>query len=252
MAKAPKSFEKLAIVSSEREEAKAACKTLIAKYGNHDAAHADAIIALGGDGFMLRSLRRYMPLVRRGLPVYGMNKGTVGFLMNEYNEEAATVKPLKMTTKGAGGTFEDLAFNEVSLYRQSQQAAHLKIIVDGKTRLERLIADGVLLATPAGSTAYNLSAHGPILPLSANVLALTPISAFRPRRWRGALIPCHSTVKIEIINPEKRPVSATADSTEVRNIQSLEIKQSSKHECTLLFDPDHNLEERILKEQFEV
>ena len=260
MAKAPKSFKKLAIVSSQRQEAKAASKTLIAKYGNHDAADADAIIALGGDGFMLQTLRRNMTLIRRGLPVYGMNKGTIGFLMNEYNEddllerltaaEATTVKPLKMSARGAGGAFEDLAFNEVSLYRQSQQAAHLKIIVDGKTRLERLIADGVLLATPAGSTAYNLSAHGPVVPLGAHILALTPISAFRPRRWRGALLNADAIVEFEVSDPDKRPVAASADNMEIRDITHVKISQDHDTSLTLLFDKEHGLGEKILREQF--
>ena len=260
MATTPKSFEKLAIMSSERAEAKAARQVLIAKYGNHDAADADAIIALGGDGFMLRTLRRNMTLVRRGLPVYGMNKGTIGFLMNEYTEdgllerlnaaEAATVKPLKMTAKGAGGTFEELAFNEVSLYRQTQQAAHIKISVDGKTRLERLIADGIMLATPAGSTAYNLSAHGPVVPLGAHILALTPISAFRPRRWRGALLNADATVEFEIADPEKRPVAASADNLEMRNITHVKVAQDHETSLTLLFDKEHGLGEKILREQF--
>lgn len=260
MAKAPKSFKKLAIVSSERAEAKAARKVLIAKYGNHDAAHADAIVALGGDGLMLRTLRRNMTLIRRGLPVYGMNKGTIGFLMNEYSEddllkritaaEAATVKPLKMMAKAAGGTIEELAFNEVSLYRQSQQAAHIKISVDGKTRLERLIADGVLLATPAGSTAYNLSAHGPVVPLGSHILALTPISAFRPRRWRGALLNADATVEFEVADPDKRPVAASADNMEIRNITHVKIAQDHETSLTLLFDKEHGLGEKILREQF--
>jgi len=260
VAKPAKSFEKLAIVCSERAEAKSARKTLIAKYGNHDAAHADAIIALGGDGFMLRTLRRNMTLIRRGLPVYGMNKGTIGFLMNEYSEddlparlamaEAATVKPLKMTAKGVGGTYNELAFNEVSLYRQTQQAAHIKISVDGKTRLERLIADGVLLATPAGSTAYNLSAHGPVVPLGAHILALTPISAFRRRRWRGALLNADATVEFEISNPEKRPVAASADNMEIRNITHVTVSQDHDTSLTLLFDKEHGLGEKILREQF--
>jgi len=251
VAKPAKSFEKLAIMSSERAEAKTARKDLIAKYGNHDAADADAIIALGGDGFMLRTLRRYMPLIRRGLPVYGMNKGTIGFLMNEYSEdnllkrlsaaEAATVKPLKMTVKGIGGNFEEL---------QTQQAAHIKISVDGKTRLERLIADGVMLATPAGSTAYNLSAHGPVVPLGAHILALTPISAFRPRRWRGALLNADATVEFEISDPEKRPVAASADNLEIRNITHVKISQDHETSLTLLFDKEHGLGEKILREQF--
>ena len=255
-----KSYEKLAIVSSDRTEAKASRKALIAKYGNCDAAEADAIIALGGDGFMLRTLRRNMPLVRRGLPVYGMNKGTIGFLMNEYSEdglperlnaaEASSVKPLKMVAKGVGGTYDELAFNEVSLYRQTQQAAHIKIIVDGKTRLERLIADGVLLATPAGSTAYNLSAHGPVVPLGAHILALTPISAFRPRRWRGALLNADATVEFEISDPEKRPVAASADNMEIRNITHVKVSQDHDTSLTLLFDKEHGLGEKILREQF--
>ena len=260
MAKPAKSFEKLAFMSSERASAKSALRTLTDKYGNHDAADADAIIALGGDGFMLRTLRRNMTLVRRGLPVYGMNKGTIGFLMNEYSEddlparlaiaEAATVKPLKMTAKGAGGTYEELAFNEVSLYRQTQQAAHIKISVDGQTRLERLIADGVLLATPAGSTAYNLSAHGPVVPLGAHILALTPISAFRPRRWRGALLNADATVEFEISDPDKRPVAASADNMEIRNITHVKVSQDHDTSLTLLFDKEHGLGEKILREQF--
>lgn len=260
MANPPKSYTKLAIVSSERDEAKSARRALVEKYGNHDAANADAIIALGGDGFMLQTLRRNMTLIRRGLPVYGMNKGTIGFLMNEYNEdnllerltaaEATTVKPLKMTAKGAGGTYEELAFNEVSLYRQSQQAAHIKISVDGKTRLERLIADGIMLATPAGSTAYNLSAHGPVVPLGAHILALTPISAFRPRRWRGALLNADATVEFEVANPEKRPVAASADNMEIRHITHVKISQDHGTSLTLLFDKEHGLDEKILREQF--
>lgn len=260
MAKPAKSFEKLAFVSSERDSAKSALRALTHKYGNHDAADADAIIALGGDGFMLRTLRRNMTLIRRGLPVYGMNKGTIGFLMNEYSEddlparlamaEAATVKPLKMTAKGAGGTYQELAFNEVSLYRQSQQAAHIKISVDGKTRLERLIADGVLLATPAGSTAYNLSAHGPVVPLNAHILALTPISAFRPRRWRGALLNADAVVEFEVSDPGKRPVAASADNMEIRHITHVKISQDHDTSLTLLFDKEHGLGEKILREQF--
>ncbi len=260
MAKPPKSFEKLAFIASERSEAKSARKALIARYGNSDAADADVIIALGGDGFMLRTLRRYMPLIRRGLPVYGMNKGTVGFLMNEYSEddllvrlakaEAATVRPLKMTAIGAGGTFEELAFNEVSLFRQTQQAAHIRIKVDGKTRLDHLVADGVLLATPVGSTAYNLSAHGPVVPLGSAIMALTPISAFRPRRWRGALLNASAKVEFEVIDPQKRPVSASADNSEIRNIHSVNVEQDKETSLTLLFDHEHGLGEKILREQF--
>ena len=260
MANPAQSFKKFAIFSNERDEAKSARKDLIAKYGNHDAAEADVIIALGGDGFMLQTLRRNMTLIRRGLPVYGMNQGTIGFLMNDYNEddlparlassEPTIVQPLKMTAKGAGGTYEELAFNEVSLYRQTQQAAHIKISVDGKTRLERLMADGILLATPAGSTAYNLSAHGPVVPLGAHILALTPISAFRPRRWRGALLDADAEVEFEIINPEKRPVAASADNMEIRNITHVKVAQDHGTSLTLLFDKEHALSEKILREQF--
>lgn len=253
-------YEKLAIVASHRANAQEAKRQLVKRYGNHDAADADVIIALGGDGFMLETLRRNMTLIRRGLPVYGMNKGTIGFLLNEYQEidlyqrlevaMPATIYPLKMTAHAIGGTFEELAFNEVSLLRQTRQAAHIKISVDGRERLPRLIADGVLLATPAGSTAYNLSAHGPVIPLGAEILALTPISAFRPRRWRGALLKAEAEVVFENIDPEKRPVSATADSFEIRNIESVHITQDLKSPLTLLFDADHALDEKILREQF--
>ena len=257
-----KKFEKLAFVSTARKEAKSARDSLIEKYGNHDAANADAIVALGGDGFMLRTLRRYMTLIRRGLPVYGMNKGTIGFLMNEFNEddlisrlsaaEPTTVKPLKMIAKGAGGTLEELAFNEVSLYRQTQQAAHIRIKVDKKIRLECLIADGVLLATPTGSTAYNLSAHGPVVPQAAHILALTPISAFRPRRWRGALLNADRNVEFEVLDAEKRPVAASADNMEIRNITHVKISQDKETSLTLLFDKEQGLSEKILREQFSV
>ena len=260
MGQKAKSFSKLAFVASQKTSAKTALKTLTKKYCNYDAGDADAIVALGGDGFMLETLRKYMPLIRRGLPVYGMNRGTIGFLMNEYKEEdllervskseATTVRPLKMNVTGAGGTYEELAFNEVSLYRQSQQAAHIKIVVDGKTRLEHLIADGILIATPAGSTAYNLSAHGPVVPLGSHILALTPISAFRPRRWRGALLNADAKVEFEILDGQKRPVAASADNKEIRNIQKVMIEQDNKTSLTLLFDPAHGLGEKILREQF--
>ena len=196
MATSTPTYSKMAFLASQRNDAQSARKAFAKRYGNHDAAHADVIVALGGDGFMLETLRRYMTLIRRGLPVYGMNRGTIGFLLNEYKEgnlverinasQPAIIHPLKMTAETDTSTFEELAFNEVSLFRQTRQAAHIQITVDGKSRLERLIADGVLVSTPAGSTAYNLSAHGPVIPLGAEILALTPISAFRPRRWRGA------------------------------------------------------------------
>lgn len=260
MAKSIKSISKLAFAASQKPSAKEALKTLKQRYGDHSPAQADAIVALGGDGFMLQTLRNHMPLIRKGLPVYGMNKGTIGFLMNEFNEddlidrvsnaEATTVRPLKMTVTNKSGIREDLAFNEVSLYRQTQQAAHIKIRVDGRTRLEHLIADGVLVATPAGSTAYNLSAHGPVVPLGAHILALTPISAFRPRRWRGALLNADATVEFEVLDGQKRPVAASADNQEIRDVERVKIEQDNETSLTLLFDPAHGLDEKILREQF--
>ncbi len=253
-------IKKIAFCASERPEAEQAMRTLSKIYGNHDAAEADVIVALGGDGHMLTMLRRYMPLLRRGLPIYGMNQGTVGFLMNEYGEEAlierinqakpAIIHPLKMVAEAPGGNYEELAFNEVSLFRQTRQAAHIRIIVDGKTRMEQLMADGILLATPAGSTAYNLSAYGPVLPLGADILALTPISAFRPRRWRGALLKAEAKVEFINLDTDKRPVSATADSQEIRNVSRVQIHQDIQTALTLLFDADHALDEKILREQF--
>lgn len=255
-----KSYEKMAFKASERPSAKEAREALIAKYGDHDPAEADVIIALGGDGFMLETLTQQMPLVRRGLPVYGMNRGTIGFLMNEFGlddlperlakAEAATIHPLKMVTDAPGGPFTELAFNEVSLFRQTGQAAHIRISVDGTQRLERLIADGVLVATPAGSTAYNLSAHGPVLPLTSDILALTPISAFRPRRWRGAIISANAKIVFDVLDSEKRPVSATADNIEHRNVKRVSVCQDTDTNLTLLFDEDHALDEKILREQF--
>jgi len=253
-------MKKITFYASTSKTAQDALKVLKEQHEDVGVEKADILVTLGGDGTLLESLRNVRD---KNLPVYGMNCGSVGFLLNPYKAEklgerlekaqAVEIYPLAMhVTDVDGNTHDATAFNEVSLLRQTRQAAKLKISIDGVERISELVCDGILLATPAGSTAYNLSAHGPILPLSANVLALTPISAFRPRRWRGALIPCDSVVKIEIINPDKRPVSATADSTEVRNIKSLEIKQSNSYGCTLLFDPDHHLEERILKEQFEV
>ena len=255
-----KSFKKLAFKASQRPLAKEARLALIEKYGDHDPAEADAIIALGGDGFMLETLTLHMPLVRRGLPVYGMNRGTIGFLMNEYaledlparlaKAEAAIIHPLKMTADGPGGPYTELAFNEVSLFRQTGQAAHIRISVDGTERLERLIADGVLVATPAGSTAYNLSAHGPVLPLTSDVLALTPISAFRPRRWRGAIIGSSAHIIFDVLDSEKRPVSATSDHIEHRNVTRVEVFQDLETSLTVLFDEGHALDEKILREQF--
>ena len=257
---AKRTFTHLAFVASSRPEAQSALKAAIAKYGNVDPAHADAIIPLGGDGFMLETLRRHLPLVKKGLPLYGMNQGTIGFLMNAYSLEdlpkrlaqatCTEVHPLKMIAHSSSGKVTDSAFNEVSLFRQTQQAAHIKITVDGRERLERLIADGVLVSTPVGSTAYNLSAHGPVIPIGSDILALTPISAFRPRRWRGALLPAHAKVRFDVLDGQKRPVSASADNSDIRDVTSVEIEQDRETTLTLLYDKDHGLDEKIIQEQF--
>ncbi len=247
-----------AFVTSAAEEASSAAQRLRARYPTVAPEEADIIVALGGDGFVLETLHRYLA---RGTPVYGMNCGSVGFLMNLYDEsdlpqrlaraERVTLHPLAMTAHdGSGETHDALAINEVSLLREGRQAAKLKISVDGVTRMEELICDGVLVATPAGSTAYNVSAYGPIVPIGAPLLALTPISAFRPRRWRGALLPNTSRVTIEVLETDKRPVSASADFTEVRGVSRVEVRQDEGVSLYLLFDPEHNLEERIIKEQF--
>lgn len=251
---------KIAFIASQKPSAVKLMTQLVKVYGNHDAAHADVLVPIGGDGFMLRTLRRYMSLIRRGLPVFGLNRGTVGFLMNSMDFEdlpnriqaakEATVSPLRMDAVAKGGTISELAFNEVSLFRQTQQAAHIQILVDGQVRMEHLMADGILVATPAGSTAYNLSAHGPVLPLGADILALTPISAFRPRRWRGALLPNSAKVTFDVLEPERRPVSASADNQEIRNVHHVEIEEDHETKLTLLYDSDHGLDERILREQF--
>ena len=255
-----KNLKKYAFLASAKPEAKQALKILAERYGNHDPGDADILVPLGGDGFMLQTLRKYIPLLKRGLPIYGMNRGTVGFLMNAFDidnlaerinaAEATTIHPLQMKAEARGGTFEELAFNEISLFRQTQQAAHIGISVDGKTRIEKLVADGVLLATPAGSTAYNLSAHGPVLPIGAEILALTPISAFRPRRWRGALLKAHAKVEFDVIDPQRRPVNATADSQEIRDILRVSIEQDMNTSLTLMFDANQGLDEKILQEQF--
>ncbi len=248
----------IAFIASDGEEAQQALASLSARYGQVAPEAAEVIVALGGDGLMLEVLHDNMD---RGVPIYGMNRGTIGFLMNEYSEEAlpqrlakaqaALLKPLEMQAETvAGEQITALAINEVSLFRESRQAAKLEISVDGITRMPELVCDGVMVATPAGSTAYNLSAHGPIVPIGAPLLALTPISAFRPRRWRGALLPHGARVGIEVLNPAKRPVSATADFTEVRDVRRVEIRERSDTALKLLFDPEHNLEERILIEQF--
>lgn len=244
--------------ASEKSEARHALECMVHRYGQTPIGRAEVIVALGGDGWMLETLRgRYAD----NLPVYGMHRGTVGFLMNDFREEdlparlnaavRAVIHPLKMTAVTVGNTVMHMqAINEVSLLRQTSQTAKLRIIVDGRPRLDELAADGVLVATPAGSTAYNLSAHGPILPIGANLLALTPISPFRPRRWRGALLRHDARVEIEVLDAERRSVSASADTQEVRDVARVEIREDSAKSLTMLFDEGHALDERILREQF--
>ncbi len=249
---------RIAFFASPSEEAQAACRELTALHGDHSPAQADVLVPLGGDGFMLQTLHRHGGL---GKPVYGMKLGTVGFLMNHFRierlcerihaAEPAVLRPLEMVVETESGvSMGSLAYNEVSLLRQTRQAAHLSIELNGQSRLEELICDGVLVATPAGSTAYNFSASGPILPLGANVIALTPIAAFRPRRWRGAVLKADTEVRFRVLDPYKRPVSATADSHEVRDVVEVTVRESQDRTVTLLFDPEHNLEERMLAEQF--
>ncbi len=251
---------RIAFLASSADAALAAHASLTARYGDCPPEQALVIVALGGDGLMLETQHRFLG---RNIPIYGMNRGSVGFLMNDYREDelphhlalaqAAVLHPLRMITQGAdGGSAEALAINEVSLLRETRQAAKIRILVDGKERLGELVCDGVLVATPAGSTAYNLSAHGPIVPLGANLLPLTPISAFRPRRWRGALLPADAQVVFEILESDKRPVAAVADYTEVRDVRRVEVREDRTVTLTLLFDPDHGLSERIIAEQFTV
>ncbi len=255
----PSAPPRIAFVASKADAAQAALHALQSRYPHVPVREADIIVALGGDGYLLQSLHRYA--VDRKVPVFGMKLGTVGFLMNLYEEEGllarlqnahkAVLHPLKMRAIGeSGGVHTSLAINEVSLLRQTKQAAKLRISIDGVVRVEELICDGALLSTAAGSTAYNLSAHGPILPLGCGVLALTPISPFRPRRWRGALVRRASVVKFEVLDHYKRPVSATADATEMRDVVEVEVEESPDDAFTVLFDPEHNLEDRILAEQF--
>ena len=252
------SMPSLAFIAAESPEAEEAARRLSALYGQERLEDADVIVALGGDGFMLQTLHQHM---NAGCKIYGMNQGTVGFLMNEYREtelreriaaaSAETIRPLRMSAvTESGAEIEALAINEVSLLRQSYQAAKLRITIDGKERLDELICDGIMVATPAGSTAYNLSAQGPILPLDAPLLALTPVSAFRPRRWRGALIPNQSTVRLDVLEPAKRPVNAVADHTEVKSVVSVTVRESRDATATILFDASHSWDERILAEQF--
>jgi NAD+ kinase len=249
---------RIAFVASPTPEVQETRARLAKRYGDTPADDADVIVALGGDGAMLQTLHRFMT---SGKPIYGMHRGTVGFLMNEFREEGlperlseagtTLIHPLLMSAIDAkGNRHEAHAINEVSLFRQTYQLARLRILIDGKERLAELAADGVMVATPAGSTAYNLSAHGPILPINAPLLALTPISPFRPRRWRGALLPNDAKVTIEVLEPEKRPVSAVADHTEFRDVVDVEVMEESGIDIVMMFDPGHTLAERILAEQF--
>jgi NAD+ kinase len=248
----------IAFVASTSPEAQRALAQLTEIYGQTDPAKADVIVALGGDGHMLQTLHDNM---HSGTPIYGMHRGTVGFLMNEYSTDnlrerlnaarQTLINPLLMiATDSAGVSHQHRAINEVALFRQTHQAARLRILIDERERMTELIADGVMVATPAGSTAYNLSAQGPILPINAALLALTPISAFRPRRWRGALLPNKAVVTIEVLEPGKRPVAAVADHDEVRDVVRVVVKADRSVAMTMLFDPGHSLEERILREQF--
>lgn len=244
--------------ASQTDPAQAALKALSARYGNSGVDQAELVVALGGDGFMLQTLNS---MQGRDLPVYGMNRGTVGFLMNAYSEddlpsrlaeaEETVINPLRMSATCRDGTLhEALAINEVSLLREGPQAAKLRIHVDGKTRMEELVCDGALVSTPAGSTAYNYSAHGPILPIDSEVLALTAIAPFRPRRWRGALLPKEAQVEIEVLSPDRRPVMADADSRSVRHVTRVHIHSAKDVSHRLLFDMGHGLEERLIREQF--
>ncbi len=255
-----RAFSRIALRAAGTRIAQEGAETLARLYGDASLAEAEVIVCLGGDGFMLETLHDTMTT---GLPVYGMNCGTVGFLMNAFSSDglperlagtqAATLHPLRMHAVTSSGVVEEaLALNDVFLFRQTRQAAKIRITVDGKIRLSELVCDGILVATPAGSTAYNLSAHGPIVPLSANLLPLTPISAFRPRRWRGALLPSSVDVNFEVLEHEKRPVAAVADFTEVRDVVSVGVSEDRTVAITLLFDPALNLSERILVEQFTV
>ena len=249
---------KICFLGADTPKAQDALTTMHERYGQVPCEESDVIVVLGGDGTMLETLHRCIDL---GKPVYGMNHGSLGFLMNPHRDDdlqerlekakSITIHPLKMkATDCEGNTHEAVAFNEVALLRQSRQTAKISITIDGIERLDNLMSDGIIVSTPAGSTAYNLSARGPIMPLSANLLALTPISAFRPRQWRGALLPSPSHIVFTVHEPQKRPINATADFTEIPRVETVEVWQSKSIGTTLLFDPDHNLEERILKEQF--
>lgn len=251
-------FDRISFAASSAPSAQQARARLAERYGDCPAEQADVIVALGGDGFVLTTLHDSQPL---GIPVYGMNRGTVGFLMNEFAEdglperlaqaELAQLHPLRMTATTLWGRVQEaLAINEVSLLRAGPQAARLRIVVDGQVRMEELVCDGALLSTPAGSTAYNYSAHGPILPIGAGVLALTAMAAFRPRRWRGALLPGRAHVRFEVLEEDKRPVLAAADGLEVRDVVAVDIRTDPEIVHSILFDPGHGLEERLIREQF--
>ncbi len=251
---------RIAFLASTVEAAQQARSTLAARYGDHSPEEADVICPLGGDGFMLQTLHRHGS---KGKPVFGMKLGTVGFLMNHYRDddllqrlalaEPAHLRPLEMIALTESGTTTgSLAYNDVSMLRQTRQAAHIGIDLNGQQRVEELICDGVLVSTPAGSTAYNYSAHGPILPLGSNTIALTPLAPYRPRRWRGAILKAETEVRFRVLDPYKRPVSVTADSHETRDVVEVTIRESRERQVTLLFDPEHNLEERMLSEQFMV
>ncbi|MGD0191388.1 MAG: NAD kinase [Rhizomicrobium sp.] len=248
----------LHFVASDSPDAQAALGALRSRYDDRGPDRADTVVALGGDGFMLQTLHAFL---KKAKPIYGMNFGSIGFLMNEYRgeglqerldaAESADIHPLCMHATTRDGTAcEALAFNEVSLLRQTRQAAKIRIVIDDRVRLEELICDGILVSTPAGSTAYNLSAHGPILPIDAGLLALTPISAFRPRRWHGALLSHRARTRFEILEPDKRPVSAVADDREFRDVRSVDVAEDRSITMTMLFDHGHSLHERILAEQF--
>jgi NAD+ kinase len=256
----PMPAERIAFIASDAPIARRALGLLSKRYGNASPNEATVIVALGGDGLMLQTLHHF---AATGKSIYGMNRGSVGFLMNDYEEKGlldrlaaadhTIIHPLRMTAIDVDGKrHRSIAFNEVSLLRQRHQAAKLRVSIDGKTRLEELICDGLLVSTPAGSTAYNFSAHGPILPLDARALALTPISAFRPRRWRGAILPRSARVDIGILEPDKRPVAAVADHLEVRQVTSVNIVEDRKSSAHILFDKGRSLAERVLAEQFQI
>src|ERR1700676_4216642 len=253
-------FKRIAFVASDAPAAQQARRRLVRRYGDARPETADVVVALGGDGFMLATLQRFM---NSGKPIYGMHRGTVGFLMNEYSDKnlverlaaahVTVIHPLLMRARDAAGrVHRHRAINEVSLFRQTYQAARLRVLIDGKVRMPELVADGLLLATPAGSTAYNLSVQGPIIPIGAPLLALTPISPFRPRRWHGALLPDTARVTIEVLEADKRPVAAVADHEEVRLVHAVTTRMEHQVAMRMLFDPGHNLDERILREQFGV